>query len=117
MKRKEYIYLWTFVQLFLFIIPILVALIYTPYQIERDAMYLENVRNRVFRPTDKVTDFKDAVVTEYDSKGKYIDIEFKQENKEIYYLINIGVALIFSVVLQFGNILWITEYPYQVDLK
>ncbi len=97
---------WKITQITLFILPIIVALIMTPYQIAYDEGYVNEVTPRVL---DNGTNFEGAVEDWKDTEGAFYDKQFKLEHKELYYLANFGFGLLFGCLLQIFNLFWSLE--------
>lgn len=98
-KQKN---LWIIIHMIVFLLPIIICVLLTPYQISYDREYVNTVGVRVFEPTGegKMTDFTEAKRMEYDSEGTYIRKEWKLKNKEIYYFENILCGVVIGVILQ-----------------
>ena len=112
MNTKQYKFLWATIQIFLFFVPILISIVITPLEISYDKEYNANVPQRIFAENNKMTDFKEAVVAEYDSQGTYVTKKWLLKNPEVYYYKNIMGGIIVGMILQIGNILWLMEYDY-----
>jgi len=110
MNRKIFIRVWFTVQSLLFILPIIMLLIYVPYDISYDELYVKDVNSRAFESNNKLTDFKEAVVADNDANGKYIEKVWMLENKSIYYINAIFIGLLLGFLLQLCNMMWITIY-------
>lgn len=110
MEDKTFKTLWVIVQVTLFFAPFFVAIIMTPYQIEKDKMYIEIVEPRVLDGGSGDFNIEGAVEDKMDAEGKFIDKQFKQQNKELYYLENLGMALVAGLMFQIFNMLWVLVY-------
>lgn len=111
MNKKQYKFLWVTTQVLLFVLPIMIAIALTPYDINYDEEYIFKVNVRAFEGQDgKITDFKDAVVANKDAQGDYVKKEWKLKNQEIYYLINILSGVFIGATLQLGNLSWMMGY-------
>jgi len=109
MNEKQFKLLWKTVQLSLFFIPmIIMVFVYTPYEISWDKHYIDNVNDRVlsYEGGEKMTDFTEAEIVKYDTQGQYEKKVWRQQNKEIYYLSNLGSGAIIGFFLQMFNIFW-----------
>jgi len=106
MKRKTYITWWIIIQSVLFIIPIMVALISIPYEIEKDKIYLE-LQGKYIN-NEKTTDFTESSYAK--DIDKIADVTNHQQHKELYYFDGLGLALFFCLVLQLMNIFWFVQY-------
>lgn len=99
--------MWISVQSFLFLLPIIIGLVFVPYNISYDQKYVDNVNIRAFEYEEgKITDFSEAQVKKQDADGKYIRKEWKLENKELYYFDAILLGSILGFFLQIGNVFW-----------
>lgn len=109
MKEKTFKITWATTQILLFILPILLGVIMTPYDIGWDQHYVDNVNERAFQDIadGKVTDFNEAVVSYQDSKGVYEKKVWHLQNQGYYYwFANIFWGVFIGFVLQLFNLGW-----------
>jgi len=112
MNNKQFKMLWAICQIILFILPIIACLWYVPYDISYDQKYVNSVNQRAFENGDsnKLTDFKEATIAQYDAEGTYIEKEWKLNNQELYIFKAIIAGIIIGATLQFGNMIWFFVY-------
>ncbi len=108
MDKKQFKFLWLTVQLFLFVVPIVIGFLMVPYDISYDEEYVNNVNKRAFSEinSNSITDMRDAVIAKYDAEGTYLKKEWKLKHKEIYYFEGIGYGILIGLAFQLGNIVW-----------
>lgn len=104
---------WVEVQAFLFIVPLLFAPFIAGYDRSWDAHYIQTVNQRAlddgYAP-QKLTDFSDQTVAQYDAEGGYEKKVWRQQHPELYYLNAFFKILIISLALQFFNVVWHSCY-------
>ena len=112
MNKKQYLALWIITQSLLFILPIIVLVFTVPYQISYDEMYVEKViqQAEVYDGSLKATDFTEATRLSYQSEGKYIEKEWKLQNKEIYWYEALGGGFLLGLMFQMFNLFWKLDY-------
>jgi len=120
MKKETYKKLWMTTQALLFIIPIIVSVIFTGYQISWDAHYVDNVNSRAliegYSP-NKFTDFSDAEVSKADISGTFERKVWKQNNKSVYFILNIVIGVTLGCLLQIFNMIWKDIYEMKYGDK
>lgn len=114
MNKKQFKFLWITIQTMLFIIPIIICLVLTPYTISKDEHYMKTINQRMYnkeyKQGDTLTDFTEAKIVELDAQKEYENRVWKLENKEIYYLESLLAGFFIGLMLQLFNLFWAMSY-------
>ncbi len=115
MNKRQYKFLWKSIQISLFFLPIIISLVLTSYSISWDKHYVNTVIQRALSEgyaPDKMTDFSDKAVAEYDAQGRYEKKVWKLNHQEIYYLEHLLFGIVVGLTFQIGNMIW---HMYYID--
>ena len=114
MNKKQYKYLWTGVQIFLFLIPMICAIVFTPYEISREKHYVTTINRRAliegYKTEQTFTDFTEAVVAKNDALEVYEKGTWKTKHPELYWYESIIGALLLGIIFQVFNFIWVSIY-------
>jgi len=111
MKEKTFKKIWTTTQILLFILPIIILVCLTPYDIGEDKLWSQEVTIRnLEQESEALTDFKQAVVAEKDINGDFVKIKYRLQHQELYYFQAILFGVLLGVLLQVLNIVWWAMY-------
>lgn len=103
MKEETFIKLWKIVQISLFGLPIILFIVYIPYEISYDEGYINEVIPRVL---DNGEGFEGAVEDWKDSEGTFYNKKWKLEHKELYFFNNLFNGILVGIFLQVFNFVW-----------
>jgi len=114
MNKKQYRFLWASVQIILFLIPIIYALVFTPYEISRERHYVKTINKRAlvegYKTEQTFTDFTEAIIAKNDAVETYEKRTWKTQHPELYWYENLFLALFIGLLLQLFNGPWLLGY-------
>lgn len=102
MEQKTFKAIRTGVQLTFLIVPMILCLLYVPYQISQDQHMVDTVNERAlnYDGNGTVTDFTDAEIMSSDADLRYEKRAWKLEHKELYTYSALALGIIATALAQ-----------------
>lgn len=100
-KKIFFVSFWIVVQIILFVVPVSLFYLSTPYTIERDQYMLDISEYPMLNMCDR------ELINEIIGYDKLV---LKLKNPELYYLRSLVVGFFMGLVLQGCNLLWYRKY-------